>query len=152
MGEIEEFVDERQSIDVQYKLYNANDDLESYWVDWPSIEPLWLRNDFHPLDPATLKRAYHALWFADIDSARSHFKIGAIAYNDHNRSIMFHNGRNRTMLLSTLMDRVPLAIDDTALLEVGIRKGLLQPIKASDVLVLPELPILTYGELTDQRS
>ena len=133
------------------RLYNPND-LGGYWVDWPTIEPLWLRNDFHPLDPASLKRAYHVLWFADIDAKQSHFKIGAITYNDHNQSIMFYNGRNRTLLMSTLMHRVPLAMDDEALSEPAIRNGVLEPIKATDVLTLPDLPILTFAELGGVKS
>lgn len=138
--------------EMRCKLHNPYDDLQAWWVDWPSIEPLWLKNDFHPLDPATLKRAYHALWFADIDAPRSHFQIGAIDYSDHRQSIMFVNGRNRTILLSTLTRRVPLAIEDAALSEPGIRKGLLEPVEASDILVLPELPVRTYRELIDWKS
>jgi hypothetical protein len=138
--------------EMRCRLHNPYDDLPGYWVDWRSVEPLWLRNDFHPLDPATLKRAYHSLWFEDIDGPRSHFKIGAIDYNTHNQSIMFVNGRNRTILLSTLMSAVPLALDEAALSEPGIGKGLVERIRPGDILTLPNLPIRTYLELTAQES
>jgi hypothetical protein len=92
------------------------------------------------------------LWFEGINGPRSHFKMGAIDYNTHHQSIMFINGRNRTILLSTLMDRVPLALDDDALSEPGVRRGLLGRINAADMLALPEFPILTFAELGGVKS
>jgi len=124
------------------KLHNPHDDLEAYWVHWPSVLPLWQKNDYHPLDPARLKPAYHNLWFADIEGKRSHFQIGAISFDEEKRMIMFSNGRHRTLLLSTLMDRVPLALLDCALREPEIQKGLLAPIERSDSIELPQLPVL----------
>lgn len=135
-----------------YRLLNPYDDHTACWIHWPSIEPLWLRSDFHPFDPASLKRAYHDLWFRDIDHGRSHFTMGAITYDARRRAIMFVNGRNRTMLLSTLMESVPLALDDDALSAPDVQRTVRGSIRKSDLLLLPDLPILSYRELAGHSS
>lgn len=133
------------------RVHSKYSDLHAYWVDWAALTPLWERNDFHPLDASTLKRAYHKLWFAEIGGER-HFSIGAIDYDKHRQSIMFINGRNRTILLSMLVSRVPLAIEEEALKEPGIRKALLQRVGPTDILTLPDLPVLTLTELRGSPS
>lgn len=134
------------------RLHNPNHDLKSYWVDWSRLQPLWERNTFHPLSPSKLTRAYHALWFADIDGPRSHFKIGAIWHQQQSGALMFTNGRHRTLLLSTLTERIPLAIDDDALQQQDVTRALLDPVKSSDILELPPLPVLERSAFGWERK
>ena len=133
-------------------LFNPNDDLEAYWVDWTKMKPLWEENDFHPLHISQLRTAYHELWFKNIDRPRSHFIIGAIDFNNSKGCIMFHNGRHRTILLASLINRVPLALKESVTSVKELKASLIAPLAESDILEIPDLPILTYRELMGEQA
>ena len=118
-----------------------------YWVRWHELGELWMKNDFHPLSVFSLKPAYHKLWFKDSDDGQSQFQMGEIEFSPERGYLMFVNGRHRTILLASLLDEIPIAVDNT-ILESGLFKHfLVRPIEKGEVIELPDLEILSANQL-----
>ena len=126
------------------KLYNPNSDREAAWISWGKISDYWERNTFHPLTTDMLKPALHNLWFQNLDEEFPLFNIGAIHSNQN--SIIFHNGRHRTILLTQFRDNIPLAICDTIKEHPEIKGAIIRKIEEGDFIEFPDLPIISCAE------
>ena len=128
-------------------LYNNYKDLKAVWLSWNKVEQYWNNNDFHPLDSSNLKKAYHNLWFECVRDGLPLFKIGAILYDEKKNSIMFINGRHRTILLTTFTNKIPIAINESISDSDLFKGAIVKSIKPHDVIVLSDYPIKKYQEL-----
>jgi len=106
-----------------------------------------MKNDFHPLKSASLKSAYHKLWFKDGDDGQSHFQMGEIFFSSEKGCINFHNGRHRTILLASLLEVIPIAVDSTILKSGLFKHFLVRSIEKDEMIELPDLEILSANQL-----
>lgn len=133
-------------------LYNSNEDLDAVWVSWKEMKEYWDNNSFHPLSSGSLQSAYHYLWLKKRNGELPLFEVGAIHFNHADDSIMFHNGRHRTILLTKFRNDIPLAICDTVKEHEVIRNAIIRPIENSDYIDLPDLPIKRCFEFLDHGT
>lgn len=129
------------------QLYCKCDDLTPCWVRWHELGDLWMKNDFHPLDASSLKRAYHKNWFKHGEDGLLHFQMGEIYFDPERGYINFHNGRHRTILLSSLLEVIPIAVDNTILESDLFERFLVRPIERGELIELPDLEILSAVQL-----
>ncbi|MEQ1933720.1 MAG: hypothetical protein ABL962_07565 [Fimbriimonadaceae bacterium] len=106
-----------------------------------------MKNDFHPLDASSLKRAYHKNWFKNGKDGLLHFQMGEIYFAPERGYINFHNGRHRTILLSSLLEVIPIAVDSTILESDLFERFLARPIEHGELIELPDLEILSAVQL-----
>ncbi len=129
------------------QLYCRCDELTPYWVKWRELGDLWTKNDFHPLDVSSLKIAYHKLWFKDAEEGRPRFQVGELGFDPRFGYVSFLNGRHRTILLASLLEIVPIAVDSTILENELFDRFLLRPIEKDELIELPDLEIMTANQL-----
>lgn len=130
------------------QAYCRCDDLAPYWVRWHELGELWTRNDFQFLEESFLKHAYHKLWFKNGEDNQLCFQIGEICFDSHHGYVMFHNGRHRTILLSSLLEVIPPIAVDSSLLESGLfDRFLVRPIEKDEMIELPDLEIMSVKQL-----
>jgi hypothetical protein len=128
-------------------LYNPNRDLNAVWLSWKKVEQFWHNNNFHPLNSTNLKPAFHDLWFEFTGNGLPLFKIGAICYDETKNSILFYNGRHRTIILTTFTNEIPISIDESISKNRIFENAIVKPIGPDDVIELPDYPIKKCKEL-----
>lgn len=133
------------------QLYCRCDDLMPYWVRWHELGELWMKNDSHPLRGSSLKSAYHKLWFKDGDDGQSQFQMGEIFFSPERGHINFHNGRHRTILLASLLEVTPVAVDNTILDSDLFKRFLVRPIEKGELIELPDFEILSANQLRKSK-
>lgn len=124
---------------------------KAYWIKWSVFRPFFERNTSHPLNPSSLIRAYHNLWFTN-RTKKTFFIIGNIDYYEPEHCIYFSNGRNRTSLLSLYMDILPISLQNSIFESSELQRGIVGEIKKTETMTLPNLPIKTYAELTQNKQ
>lgn len=134
------------------QLYCRCDDMTPYWVRWQELGELWSKNDFHPLDISELKPAFHKAWFMHFEQGLLHFQIGEISFDEAHGYVSFTNGRHRTILLSSLLNELPIAVDNS-IIENGLFKNfLVRPIEKDELIELPDFEILSARQLRGQPA
>lgn len=132
-------------------LYCRCDDLTPYWVKWHELGELWTKNDFHPLVASSLKPAYHKLWFKDGEDGRLRFQVGELEFEPCRGYVAFANGRHRTILLASLLEIIPIAVDNTILKSDLFDRFLYRPIEKDEMIELPDLEIMTANQLRSTK-
>lgn len=129
------------------QLYCRCDDLTPYWVRWQELGGLWTKDSFGFMADSSLERAYHKLWFKNGDDGQLHFKMGEIFFSPEQGCIIFYNGRHRTILLSSLLEIIPIAVDNTIFENDLFRHFLVCPIEKDEMIELPDFEMLSANQL-----
>jgi hypothetical protein len=129
------------------RLYCRDDELTPYWVKWHELGELWARDYFGFLESSSLERAYHKLWFKNGEDGQLHFQMGEIFFSPEQGHVNFHNGRHRTILLSSLLEVIPIAVGNTILESDLFKHFLVRPIEKDEVIELPDFEILSANQL-----
>lgn len=133
------------------QLYCRCDDLTPYWVRWDELSELWSKNYFGFLEASSLSRAYHQNWFKNGENGQLHFQMGEIFFSPELGYINFHNGRHRTILLSSLLEVMPIAVDNTILGSDLFKRFLVRPVEEGELIELPDLEILSANQLRQSK-
>lgn len=134
------------------QMYCRCDDLTPYWVRWHELGELWSRHYFGFLEASSLKYAYHKNWFKNGEDGQLHFQMGEIYFDLEREYINFHNGRHRTILLSSLLEVIPIAVDNTILESDLFERFLVRPIEKDEVIELSDLEILSANQLRQKHE
>lgn len=134
------------------QIYCRCDDLTPYWVRWHELGELWMRHGFQFLEASSLKHAYHKLWFKNGEDNQLCFHIGEIYFDPRHGCVMFHNGRHRTILLSSLLEVMPIAVDNSILESELFDRFLVRSIKKDEIIELPDLEIMSVKQLRQSKN
>lgn len=135
------------------QIYCRCDDLTPYWVRWHELGELWTRHDSQHdsqfLEASSLKHAYHKLWFKNGEDNQLYFQIGEIYFDPRHGYVMFYNGRHRTILLSSLLEVIPIAVDKTISDSESelFSRFLVRPVETDEIIELPDLEIMSVKQL-----